>query len=367
MTSVDFKKALENLNAKCTFVDNSFTGVNLFGILGIERREVLICRVLGFLLQPNSEVGIGAEPLRVFLNHIKPGCSYTNQELQEAHVSLEEHTDDDRRVDITIYVGRNVYPIEVKVDTGDRPAQLFDYYHYYKSRCRIDKIYYLTPNRREPNICSLRPREKERQEILPKGVIQCLSFKDDIDWWLEALNQIYPVVDNYGFLINQFKDVIKVMCADNQNEEKLYEAIGLHKAETFRCSNEMKALLHIMSLEQKNVWETIRDAYLRSALKLGSKYELESTPGGADIDGHSLYVIKNIDTKKELAWICVDTNLYIVSRHSVNGLKGRGSYYWKHLSPKGTGGFQLNKVNTSISDTDEIPIGDLLDQIEATF
>ena len=67
------------------------------------------------------------------------------------------------------------------------------------------------------------------------------------------------------------------------------------------------------------------------------------------------------------AWICVETNLYIVSKYPVSGLKGTDNYYWKYLSPKDAQQFPLKKPNPSISESDKIKISDLLKQIDTAL
>ena len=366
MTTDSYKEALEALANKCAFVENRFSDINLFGVLGIQRNEVLICRVLGFLLMPNSVEGIGTEPLRLFLNQINCGHAYTNQALQSASVVLEEYIDNDRRVDIVIYVGKDVYPIEVKVDAEDQPSQLFDYYYYFKEKKkdRIEKIYYLTPNRRYPSVNSMCSRKKNQPKQLPLDAIQRLSFETDIKQWLHRLIPICPENHNYMFLLKQFEDVIKTMCASSSNQNALYEALGLTDIETFEVSNMIKTVLNIMNLDQKALWERVRDRYLKKTLYLSDKYKLESAPE-AEIDKHSLYVVKSVATGEEIAWICVDTNLYLVSKCRVEHLHGADGYFWKYLSPNGAEEkFQLRKPNTSITERDHIEIEPLLLQIE---
>ena len=371
MKSLDYQKVLAEIAGKCTFTASSFLEANLFDIMRIQRNEVLICRMLGFLLTPNSSEGIGSDPLRLFLNQINGVCCYTSEELQEANVVLEDSTDNDRRVDIAIYVGSDVYPIEVKVDTQDQPAQLFDYFHYYKNETqyKIEKIYYLCPYRRAPSAKSVQSGKEGIQEVLPENVIRCLSFKEDIWNWLEQLSHVYSAKEHYGFILNQFKDVIKVMRANKTNQEMLYEALGLHNQQSFTLSDEMKVLLNIMSMDQTALWHKVRDSYLRKALRLNSpsseeKYKLVTLPEDTQIDKRNLYAVKKVDTGTEIAWICVDTNLYIVSKCAVGGLIPENNYYWKHLSPKGTQEFQLRNPNTSILDSDEIDISNLLEQID---
>lgn len=312
---------------------------------------------------PNSVAGVGTEPLRLFLNQINFGHAYTDQELQTSSVVLEEHIDNDRRVDIVIYVGKDVYPIEVKVDAEDQPAQLFDYYHYYKdeTKYRIEKVFYLSPDGRSPSSESVRAKKNDRQEVLRTDTIQCLSFETDIKLWLNKLNAIDNKNGNYYFLLRQFEEVVNVMCAQQTNKNALYNAVGLDSE--FRSDEEMKVLINILSMNQDgSLWEMIRDKYLQKCLVWGSLPYILTKEG---LDGkHDVFSVKNTETGELVAWICVDWNLYIVSRRKVDWGKSASGYYWRYISPRGEQEFRLDKPNPSISSGDKIDISELLLQIE---
>lgn len=368
MNVKQYTDALQSLAKSCSFEESSFSDINLFGVLGIQRNEVLICRLLKFLLTPNSVEGVGVEPLQLFLNQIDCSRTFTTNDLQFASVVLEEHTDSNRRVDLVIYAGNRIYPIEVKTRLVDQRAQLFDYYWHYKEkyRDRIDKIYYLTPKGTAPSASSIQPKSEEDCRVMPTEAVQCLSFGEDIHQWLKKLRKNHSDKDTYHFLLNQFEDVIKVMCANSKNQNALYKALGLTDAETFELSDSTRVVLNIMHLDQKELWNTIRDSYLRKHLKMGSpKYKLENTTAETDPDKHSLYVIKNTETGKEIAWICVETNLYLVSKHRIEGLKEGDGFFWCYLKPEGypKDKFQLRTANPDIPDSD-IYIGDILKKIE---
>lgn len=44
---------------------------NIFKVLGIADKEVLICRLLGKLLDPKGSHGLGAKPLSLFLERLR--------------------------------------------------------------------------------------------------------------------------------------------------------------------------------------------------------------------------------------------------------------------------------------------------------
>lgn len=116
---------------------------NIFQVLEIESKEVLICRFLGDLLDPNGSHGCEIEFLKRFFELLKAE-KVSDAELMNAKVVLEEHTDNNRRIDIVIHLSTEVYPIEVKIWAEDQDGQLYDYLEYCK-KLNASGIYYLTP------------------------------------------------------------------------------------------------------------------------------------------------------------------------------------------------------------------------------
>ena len=97
-------------NQECTF--------NIFKVLGIENKEVLVCRLLGDLLDPCGTHGLKEKPLKLFLKQLQR--DFTSDEIENASVVLEDKTNDNRRADIVIFIGNDVIPIEVKIWAGDQ-------------------------------------------------------------------------------------------------------------------------------------------------------------------------------------------------------------------------------------------------------
>lgn len=118
------------LAARCP-EDRSRERYNIFRVLGIEDKEVLICRFLGDLLDPKGTHGCGPLFLARFFRLLGTEAP-ADAELENAEVVLEEHTDKDRRIDIVIHLSNKVYPIEAKIWAGDQDAQLYDYWAYSK-------------------------------------------------------------------------------------------------------------------------------------------------------------------------------------------------------------------------------------------
>ena len=145
-----FKKINENLKAR-NYQDTPTDSFNVFKVLGIEYREIYICRLLGAILDPDGAHGLHAEPLKLFLRQLGWADEIPEDDLNGAYVGLEDSTDNNRRVDILIRIGSYIIPIEVKIWSDDREAQLNDYYHHYFRNDFGHQIYYLTPDGKKPS------------------------------------------------------------------------------------------------------------------------------------------------------------------------------------------------------------------------
>lgn len=341
---------------------------NIFKILGIENKEVLACRLLGELMSPHGAHGLGEKPLQLFLKEI--GISdFTAESLKNATVVLEEKIDNDRRVDIVIYIKGFVVPIEVKIWADDQKNQLYDYYNYFNEQNRNEqkfKIYYLTPNGWEPSEFSACDLKKDKQ-------YQCISFEKNISNWLKEIlkNSNNDISATVKSILEQFQEVIKDMCTKDTNLQSIKKAIDFREGE-FNTNDSLKALLYILEANQGNkLWKNVRNEYLRKNLKVDSKkYKLvdaDEIPEGQK--GECVFSIKSEKTKNIIAWICIETNLYIVAKKikednqiSWNGSEG---YYWVRISPKGNGkAYNLRDPNPNILEDKEIDIERLLEQIE---
>ena len=190
--------------------NNSF---NIFKVLGITDKEVLICRLLGDLLDPRGSHGLKEKPLLLFMKQLHLENSFSLDEIDKAYTVLEETIDNDRRIDIVIYIGNSVIPIEVKIWAGDQDSQLYDYYQYFdKSMYNKQnfKIYYLTPNGHNPSEISISGPLKNQQ--LDWKQYQCLSFNEDIFKWIDTI--LINCSNQVGTILKQFKEVINDMCSD---------------------------------------------------------------------------------------------------------------------------------------------------------
>lgn len=255
--------------------------LNLFYMLGIEHNEVLTCRLIASLIQPNGLHGLGTKPLEIFLQKI--GVTDFGK-LDKAKIVLEEKIDNDRRVDIVIYLENKVIPIEVKIWAKDQELQLFDYYHYYKNRYEsfnnynIDKIYYLTPNGKKPSAESL-------NDLDIKNVIQ-ISFKNQISDFLTELRKEVSDKNEIGIIIDDFISVIERMNIDMINIDELQKYISDIN------DNKLNALLMIMNYKD-DLWDELKYKFLKNSLETQKPYVLDKYEKDDEfekVDTHCKYV-----------------------------------------------------------------------------
>lgn len=157
---------------------------NIFSILGIETREVYLCKMLGALLSPQGGHDAGAIFLEKFLADVLAESALAKR-AEEAVVRCEDATKEDRRIDLTVEMNGKIIPIEAKINAGDQEHQLADYYLEITSRAgTCDYICYLTKDGRKPSLDSMTSTSGNAQ--LNEVQIKRLSWKDDIVPWLEA-------------------------------------------------------------------------------------------------------------------------------------------------------------------------------------
>ena len=160
-------------------IDNE--GYNLFKVLGVTRKEVIMCRFLTHLLDPNGKHGAGSVYLSRFLKIL--GMSVPDEMLKKAYVDNEYVITDDRRIDIVIQFGSTFIPIEVKIDAGDQESQCYDYYTFASGIDPNAFVVYLTKDGKKPSDYSL----CSGTNSVPTGKIKCLSFEKDIIGWLNEI------------------------------------------------------------------------------------------------------------------------------------------------------------------------------------
>lgn len=161
--------------------------VNIFNILGVEHKEVRMCRFLAWLINPKESHRCGDLFLKSFMETIigKPIANYKDAVVETEYPIDADLSDGSRRIDIVIYNKEFFFPIEVKIDADDQEAQCYDYHEFVNKSYPDSKIYYLTKFGNKPSIYSLMSRNGEA--YLSLNDVVCISFCDDIWNWLDGL------------------------------------------------------------------------------------------------------------------------------------------------------------------------------------
>ena len=343
---------------------------NIFRVLGIADKEVLLCRLLGDLLASNGSHGLNEKPLLAFLEQLNIADQFSLDAVKRAYTVLEETVDGDRRADVVIHIGDRVIPIEVKIWAGDQASQLYDYYQYFAKvspQNKTRKIYYLTPSGRAPSDISI--SSPDNHQRLSPGQYQCLSFREDVSGWINRL--LVECDGSLGEILRQFQEVINDMCSEDTILQSIKESVHLGEGH-FERNSSLEALLLILEANKTNeLWRAIRKEYLRQNLQFDkTRYQLIDV--SEEEKGHAIFAVRGLETGKQIAWICVDTNLYIVANalkpqyeNQPEWKKENGSV-WRYVSPHGGNErFPLRNPTTSIITESTLEIGDLLDQISS--
>ena len=130
---------------------------NVFHILGISAKEVIMCRFLADLLNPEGQHGCGISFLKSFMHDVLNEYSMSDILLARTEVATEYVLDHERRIDIVIQNSRFFIPIEVKIYAGEQEGQCYDYYQYAKN----SRLVYLTRfGNAPPNTAGKRNQER---------------------------------------------------------------------------------------------------------------------------------------------------------------------------------------------------------------
>ena len=210
---------------------------NVFDILGIGEKEVIICRFMRELLSPFGSHYRGAIFLKSFVKKVLKLDDIPNSELENAEVLCEFVTSQHRRIDIVIKTEKYFIPIEVKIYAGDQNAQIKDYaYEGKTSGKNYLGIYYLTRNGEEPS---------EKSSCGEK--VNCISFKEDITEWLEYCLKLPEVVETAPMRENllQFTATIKKFTNQTEDDIKM-EIIDRIKSspQNLRAAKEISAVFN---------------------------------------------------------------------------------------------------------------------------
>ena len=191
------------------------TGVkfNIFEIVDISAKEVIICRFLHELLSPLGRHGQGIAYLKLFLNDCLVLSEFSDGEIENARIEREYLTETGRKIDLVINIGKIIIPIEVKIYADDGEEQCFDYYQLAKEA----KLVYLTLDGRAPSEESAKGLTKFNDGYKE---IKQISFADDILNWIERCLALPETIRKTPIreILIQFSSAIKKL--SNQLEDR---------------------------------------------------------------------------------------------------------------------------------------------------
>lgn len=255
---------LKTVNKNCTDMKKKrslkhFGHYNFFKVLDIGSKEVLTCRFLADLLDPNGKHGCGTLFLKAFFEKIDLPAD--DEILKDMMVETEYLIKDDRRIDIAIYNSRIFIPIEVKIYADEQKDQCLDYYNFAKTMNtgKDFKLIYLTRFGIFPSLFSTGNRKEVQMSI------KCISFAKEIREMLEnclsSINNtlVRTAVESFIDMITEHSDPIYK--EEKNMFEKLYE-----NEENFRAAIEIEN--HIKSLNAKKI-EIMTDLLSRLENKVG--------------------------------------------------------------------------------------------------
>ena len=205
---------------------------NVFDVLGVSRKEVIMCRFLADLLNPDGAHGYGILFLKTFLEEVLKIREVNDGLLTHTSVFTEYVIDDARRIDIVIHNKDKFIPIEVKICAEDQKSQCYDYYEFASLYDNNAKVVYLTCFGKEPSVFSR--KQTNGNLILSLDKIKCISWSDDIFEWLSR--RIKDVNGQMKEMLMQYMDVIiditngvsaRIM---NKNVELLSESVDYFQA-----------------------------------------------------------------------------------------------------------------------------------------
>lgn len=239
---------------------------NIFRVLGIQAKEVIMCRFLADLLDPEGKHGCGILFLKSFIRDILKEYSMSDILLAHTDVSKEYMIDNERRIDIVIQNSRFFIPIEVKIYADEQEGQCYDYYKY----ARNARIVYLTRFGNAPSEYSR--KKKDGKDILSLDRVLCISWADDICNWLKKM--LVELDTPIKSLIMQYIDAIG-MIADESDRKIMEKNLKLlyKSPDYFRAGIEIEKS---MKTAKATLMRLMFDDFREEMEKIAPQYGLES-------------------------------------------------------------------------------------------
>lgn len=238
---------------------------NIFSVLDISAKEVLMCRFLADLLNPEGAHGRGSLFLASFLQAVLPDCPMSGTLLRHTDIVTEFLIDNDRRIDIVIQNTQYFIPIEVKIGAPEQKGQCYDYFQYARNAPMI----YLTKLGTPPSEYSL--KQSDGPNVLPLDRVRCISWSRDISGWLTGL---LPELDGpVKSLAEQYIDTICDI-ADERGDKLMEQSVqaALTSPEFFSAGLELERSMKQAKLA---LLRSVFDCFKEAMAPLTERYGLE--------------------------------------------------------------------------------------------
>ena len=193
---------------------------NVFYVLGVESKETRHSSFLAELLNPCGSHGQRDRFLRMFMQQVPVLRDFpfdtrnATVVTEEVIPQTEENQRDTGRMDIVIHSGNDAIIIENKIYAQDQEEQLLRYYHYAQREVKGRFIIlYLTLDGKEATMWST------NQELIAGKDYFQISYRDDINAWLNQCEDSIRNLTNLHTTICQYHQIIKDLTNTNMEQD----------------------------------------------------------------------------------------------------------------------------------------------------
>lgn len=247
---------------------------NIFNILEVSAKEVIMCRFLADLLNPEGAHSCGILFLKSFLRDVLRKDYISDTLLAHTDVIKEYVIDHDRRIDIVIRNSRFFIPMEVKIYAGEQKGQCYDYWQFAKTYDAHPQMVYLTRFGTRPSEYSR--RDKRGAGILGEEKIICLSWEQDIYRWLESF--LPWLTEPVKTMVRQYMEAVHKI-ADGRGKRKMEENLKIlfQSPDFFSAGLEIERSMKTARLRlMRLVFEALREEMDKIAPIYGLELEREA-------------------------------------------------------------------------------------------
>ena len=289
------------------------TDISILQIAGKEQSEVVICRLISFLLNPNEKHGQKEKFLNLFLQTIKEieeKSVISADELKSLQV-ITEFPANRRRIDIVIKSNKRFLPFEVKIWATDQNTQCKDYYDFAKEQHPVGakKIFYLTIDGHVPNASSM-------DKLKDEGHLELLSFRNHILSWLEQCendkDSYSPILQEY---IRELKLAVRKFCGYTENQRMNEEILD----EIIVDEKKLKAAKAICSIEKEIrpelLWKEFCNGMEENSLK--DDWHEYPSKAGDGTDPITVNITNDMNEEVLIDFSFLTNSIFIVTKNNL--------------------------------------------------